>query len=42
MTKSAILSAVFASYVAVMFAIASIPGEPSSEVSQAAAILTSN
>lgn len=35
MTKTAFLSAVFACYVAVMFAIASIPGEASSEVSQA-------
>ncbi|MEH7872190.1 MULTISPECIES: hypothetical protein [Rhizobium] len=35
MTKTAFLSAVFACYVAVMFAIASIPGEMSSEVSQA-------
>ncbi|WP_274533875.1 hypothetical protein [Rhizobium sp. Root708] len=42
MTKSAILSAVFASYVAVMFAIASIPGEAPSEVSQAAPIQTLN
>jgi hypothetical protein len=36
------LSAVFAGYVAVMFAIASIPGEAPSEVSQAALIQTSN
>ena len=34
MTKTAFLSAVFASCVAVMFAIASIPGEALSELSQ--------
>jgi hypothetical protein len=42
LTKSAILSAVFASYVAVMFAVASIPSEAPSEVSQAAPIQNSN
>ena len=42
MTKSAMFSAVFASYVAVMFAIASIPGEAPSELSQAALIQTPN
>jgi len=42
LTKSVILSAVFASYVAVMFVIASIPGEAPSEASQAALIMTSN
>jgi len=41
LTKSAVLSAVFASYVAVMFAVASIPGEAPSEMSQAALIQTS-
>lgn len=34
MTKTAFLSAVFASYVAVMFAIAAIPGESNEVVSQ--------
>jgi len=35
MTKTALISAVFASYVAAMFAIASIPDETPSELSQA-------
>ncbi|WP_301925087.1 hypothetical protein [Rhizobium sp. WYJ-E13] len=34
MTKTAFISAVFASYVAVMFVIASIPDETASELSQ--------
>lgn len=34
MTKTAFISAVFASYVAVMFAIASIPGETPAVLSQ--------
>jgi hypothetical protein len=42
LTRSAILSAVFASYVAVMFAVASIPGEAPSELSEAAPIRTLN
>lgn len=42
MTKTAFLSAVFASYVAVMFAIASIPGEIPSKMSQAQPIQTVN
>ena len=34
MTKVALISAIFSSYVAVMFAIASIPGEATKLVSQ--------
>ncbi|WP_281408148.1 hypothetical protein [Rhizobium sp. P32RR-XVIII] len=35
MTKAAFISAVFAGYVAVMFALASIPNEMPPEISQA-------
>jgi hypothetical protein len=42
MTKSAILSAVFASYVAAIFAVASIPDEAPPEVREVAQIQTTN
>ena len=42
MTKTAFISAIFASYVAVMFAIAAIPGETPEMVSQAATEQTLN
>jgi len=42
LTKTAFLSAVFASYVAVMFAIASIPGEVPSEMSHVQQLQAAN